>query len=705
MLPIKLKIENFFSHKSSEVDFSLFNSALLVGNIDGDYLRSNGSGKSAIMESILWCLYNKSRATTMDDVITWGENRCSVSFHFSHGEREYLVRRIRMRNTSTSTVELMYIDDEGKWMSLSGSTSGETNDRIINLLKIDYKTFVNSAYFRQNDISEFATSEASKRKEILKSIVDISKWDLYEKEAKKKVKEYQTEIIKYQATYETLKQEVDLLLLSKDEFSKVSILLEEKTKEKQKLQESLDITNEKYLKYKNSIDTASWDKAAAEILQLKQLGKETKTKYESVMTLLNKKLEKKDSLSGSILSLEKKVKTLSFDPDVELKSTKIWNEITEYSASSQQAKLKLKELSDIHFHEGECYTCRQSIDHDVYVKIKEEHENNIAHYSQKKKNADNRLQHLKILKEELDTQKEANKIIEKSKDDIKNLQSQLEILVDDISISENEKEELYQKLIKIKEKIVENERVLESLKDESFQTLHNQLRDSKAELEKLSEDILSTGIRVGSLKEKIESLTNKNEELDKIKKKLDSATESMSVFDKMTKIFGKGGIQTLLLDAVISDLEKSANKILSSICSDQFTISLETQRLGSDGVSMVETLDLNVKKDGSLCGFSSLSGGEQFRIALSLRIALSELATRHGGSSLEFLLLDEINSPLDKSGVENLFVNIIKALESKYKILVITHDESLKERFENVIDVSKINGESSVSYYNANILI
>jgi DNA repair exonuclease SbcCD ATPase subunit len=65
--------------------------------------------------------------------------------------------------------------------------------------------------------------------------------------------------------------------------------------------------------------------------------------------------------------------------------------------------------------------------------------------------------------------------------------------------------------------------------------------------------------------------------------------------------------------------------------------------------------------------------------------------------------LDEINSPLDKSGVETLFVNIIKQLESKYKILVITHDDSLKERFENVLDVSKINGDSVINFSAGNI--
>ncbi len=60
MIPVNLKIKNFFSHKETEVDFTKFNAALLIGNVEGDYSISNGSGKSAIFEAVLWCLFNKS---------------------------------------------------------------------------------------------------------------------------------------------------------------------------------------------------------------------------------------------------------------------------------------------------------------------------------------------------------------------------------------------------------------------------------------------------------------------------------------------------------------------------------------------------------------------------------------------------------------------------------------------------------------------
>ena len=702
MLPKILKIENFFSHKYSEIDFSLFNSALLVGSVDGDYHKSNGAGKSVVMESILWCLYNKSRATTMDDVITWGENKCEVSFSFSHSGRDYMVKRIRMRSTSTSTVELFILEEDDNWKSLSGSTSGETNDRIVNLLKIDYKTFVNSAYFRQNDISEFATSEASKKKEILKSIVDISKWDGFEKEAKKKAKDIQLEIVKLQAKYDTLNSEVTTLLLSEEELVKASKVLEDKTKEKTSLQEQVENLSEKYLKMKNNIDTASWDNAVSEINSLKASGRDLKSRFDQVIISLTRRLEKSEALSIKIGSIDKKIKTLSFDPDIDLKIEKMSTEWIEYSGSIQQAKVKLKELSEVHLHQGKCHVCHQEVDEDTSFRLFSEHQTGVDYYTKKKLSSEKRIQYLSELKKELEKQKSDNLEIERGRRELEDLISQQDLLKEEISDIEKEKEDLYEKMTDIKRKILKNEEVLTSLKDEDFQQLHDELKLGKAKLEEVSDEILQVGIRVGSLREKTESLSIKRKELDDLKKSFDSKNEQMAIFDKMVKMFGKSGIQSLLLEAVIEDLQKTANRILSSI-SDQFSISLETQRVGSDGVSTVETLDLNVKKDGSLCGFSSLSGGEQFRIALSLRIALSEIATQHGGSSLEFLLLDEINSPLDKSGVETLFVNIIKQLENKYKILVITHDDSLKERFENVLDVSKINGESTISFYNGNI--
>ena len=107
MIPIRLKMHNFFSHKESEIDFTQFDSALLIGNTEGDYSKSNGSGKSSIFEGILWCLFNRSRQSMMDDIVSWGETNCSVTLEFKCSDTIYRVIRTRNRMNSTSTVSPM----------------------------------------------------------------------------------------------------------------------------------------------------------------------------------------------------------------------------------------------------------------------------------------------------------------------------------------------------------------------------------------------------------------------------------------------------------------------------------------------------------------------------------------------------------------------------------------------------------------------
>ena len=53
IVPISLEIENFMNHKDSFVDFTQFNSCLIVGKDINDYRKSNGTGKSTLFKLIL----------------------------------------------------------------------------------------------------------------------------------------------------------------------------------------------------------------------------------------------------------------------------------------------------------------------------------------------------------------------------------------------------------------------------------------------------------------------------------------------------------------------------------------------------------------------------------------------------------------------------------------------------------------------------
>ena len=194
MKPISLTLKNFFSHKNSKISLDQISSCLLVGNIEGDYSKSNGSGKSAVFEAITWSLFNNSRSSSKNDNIRWGQDSCKVEIEFLHEEDKYKVVRERYRKSSTSNVYFFRENSLGEWTDLTKETATETNNYITRVIGMDYKTFLNTVYFRQNDISEFAEADPGSKKEIIKNIVDISKWDVYEKKAKEKLREFKIKL-------------------------------------------------------------------------------------------------------------------------------------------------------------------------------------------------------------------------------------------------------------------------------------------------------------------------------------------------------------------------------------------------------------------------------------------------------------------------------------------------------------------------------
>lgn len=655
-------------------------------------------GKSAIFEAILWCLFNKCRVQAMDDIIFWGETACQVAFTFQHSGDLFKIVRKRNRISSTSGVEFYKQDSNLNWVNISGSTTSLTNSEIINTLKLDAKTFVNSAYFRQNDISEFADSDASRKKEILKSIIDLSKWDEYERVAKNNLKDLSVDLKILSSKLEGY----DLAVINLEHNEKMLWDLTGSLKIKHEahaaLAEQLKVLTEKYIHLKSTLNTGKWDETISEQEKItKEIGK-LKAKLKVIESSIVEYDKKFLSKTQEIAAIKEKVDELVIDENIDDKIKQAQNEIIEFKASHATSKSLVLEKRNIIINVGSCYVCQQEITDELERALSSKHQETIKTYEHNIVYCETKIKelNLKLLGFE------QFKLNKKKKDAYI---SKINTLVSESNIEKERGEELiterdfiFNELQELSTKLMAINQVLESLKNDDFKQLQVNINKMKTEFSLLAEDLDNSNRLFGALSEKVKTLTLSVKQFADSQKLYLEKQKQIIVFEKMIKLLGKNGVQTILLNAMIEDLEKSANNILSSICNEPFIIFLETQRSGSDGISVVDTLDLRVKKDGIVQNFKSLSGGEQFRISLALRIALSEICCRHGGSSLEFLLLDEVNSQLDKQGTESLFLNVIKSLEKKYKILVITHNDSLKERFNNIIDVSKKNGESSVNF-------
>ena len=143
MIPKHLRIKNFLSHDASEIDFSKFDVALILGTYDGEPDQSNGSGKSAIFESIAWALFGKSRHKKKNGVVKWDKRACEVEFEFWLDDDLYRVKRARDKTVDDSDVGFEHWVGT-KFQDISCDTNTATDKKIVKTINVSYDVFVNS---------------------------------------------------------------------------------------------------------------------------------------------------------------------------------------------------------------------------------------------------------------------------------------------------------------------------------------------------------------------------------------------------------------------------------------------------------------------------------------------------------------------------------------------------------------------------------
>jgi len=200
---------------------------------------------------------------------------------------------------------------------------------------------------------------------------------------------------------------------------------------------------------------------------------------------------------------------------------------------------------------------------------------------------------------------------------------------------------------------------------------------------------------VWAVKEKL----NRCEELDiKIKEKdkmLSEATKEEGIYRDLMVAFGKRGVQALIIESALPEIETEANKLLGNMTDNRMHIKIETQRSTKSG-SVVETLDIKISDELGTRNYEMYSGGEAFRINFAIRIALSRLLARRAGAPLPTLIIDEGFGTQDSVGIEKIKEAINSIQDDFDKILVITHMEELRDAFPSRIEVRKTEAGSTL---------
>lgn len=245
---------------------------------------------------------------------------------------------------------------------------------------------------------------------------------------------------------------------------------------------------------------------------------------------------------------------------------------------------------------------------------------------------------------------------------------------------------------------------------DSMQIIIDESRAHTNDLTVLKNSLKSSYDIVSKMRSKHEELFGRKTSLETQLKKLESIEHQISekdaeiialrtdldLYRELNVAFGRQGVQALLIESVLPQIEDEANRLLSRMTDGLMTLKLETQReLKSRKGDFAETLDITISDHLGPRNYELFSGGEAFRINIALRIALSKVLARRMGAPLSTLFIDEGFGTQDASGRERI-LDVLRAIENDFQqIIVITHLEELKEAFPVRIQVEKINGTST----------
>ena len=174
-------------------------------------------------------------------------------------------------------------------------------------------------------------------------------------------------------------------------------------------------------------------------------------------------------------------------------------------------------------------------------------------------------------------------------------------------------------------------------------------------------------------------------------------SKDADIYNELSLAFGKNGLQALIIETSIPQLEQDSNQLLSRLSENKMAIKFQlvAGRKDSRTGMVSEELDIKVSDEVGTRNYETFSGGEAFRINFAIRIALSKLLARRSGAPLPILFIDEGFGSQDLEGQEKL-IQSIQSIENDFeKIIVITHIEQIKDSFPVRIEVNK-SGEGSV---------
>ena len=204
-----------------------------------------------------------------------------------------------------------------------------------------------------------------------------------------------------------------------------------------------------------------------------------------------------------------------------------------------------------------------------------------------------------------------------------------------------------------------------------------QVRDLESEIQRVTDQLANRNTEHEKLATFKDNLRTTYDELAQRK-------DTINYYDFSYSLLKDGGVKTKIIKKYLPLINQQVNKYLQ-LMDFYINFSLDEE--------FNETVQSPIHENFS---YSSFSEGEKMRIDLALLFTWREVARMKNSVNTNLLIMDEVfDSSLDGVGTED-FLKIIRFIIKDANIFVISHKESLHDKFADVIRFEKHKGFSRI---------
>lgn len=711
MQPTKIVLQNFLSYGDVEVGLDGLRLAAVLG--------ANGAGKSSIAtDAITWPLYGEGRYRDIDRYIRQGQENAVAELQFMLADETYRVIRTRSnKGRGKSTLELAR-QNGADWIPMSGTGIRETQDKIRDLLRMDYETFVSSCVLLQGGADRFTTATPGERMAIFSQIIGLDTYDRLLDAARAMARNYRDQAAVKRATMDNLDAElaiqVDLqyreehLLEQKDTLVKQVAELENELEKKEKQVNDLrvkaargdDLQKRKDQICRENADINSkltdLDSKRQRLQQIIDRGDEIRQKA-AELDAVKKQLAECEDKATQFMRLSEDVQEMNhlvcrFDAnnksetarlEAAIKSRRDQAELLDQVPCSgaiaeacellKSAREAAAALSGLESRLDELNACENP---------------NVADW-EKACQARDAVGYKPDEHEELRDKAIALEKWARVLPELEQAESNMADLLQQAGDLQRRRAGLTEELGTITAQLAEIDALASELRK-----CENSLFGARQQLKEAQEQEQDIGIQLGTVQTQLKDLKAKAQRKKELEFEVAAMAKEEHLYTKLARVYRE--IPVLIMENALPDVEDLGNELLGRLTGGRISVRFETQKEAKTTGTVSDTLDIIVGDELGERPYEGWSGAERFDVDLSIRLAISKFLAKRAGAKIETLIIDEGASCLDAQGREH-FTQAINEIAKEFKlVLCITHIDELKEHFPQQLIVFKTSEGSRV---------